>query len=89
MLPTLKPFFTKFAGLMWSENRIFPELCNATILTTKLYIPSTLNTHYLLWHTQLIKILHRGLNHELLFSLLSCWGEKSTLGLFMLRSFKS
>ena len=43
-----------------------------------LYIPSTLNNDYLLWHTQLIVCAVNGLNlnHGLLFSLLSSLGEK-------------
>ena len=42
-----------------------------------MYIPSTLNTDYLLWQTQLIKIINHGLNHGLLFSLFNLFGWKN------------
>ena len=42
----------------------------------KLYIPSTLNTDYLLWHNWL---LNHGLNHGLLFSLFKFFGWKNIL----------
>ena len=44
----------------------------------KLYIPSTVNTDYLLWHTKIVccvcSILNHGLNHGLLFSLFKFFG---------------
>ena len=47
----------------------------------KLYIPSTLNTDYLLWYTQLIvrssKISNHGLNQWLLFSIFKFFGWKN------------
>ena len=57
-----------------SKMSFHSSLYSALRQQSKLYIISTLNTDYLLWHTQLIdcvcsKILNHGLNHGLLFSL--------------------
>ena len=58
----------------------------------KLYIPSTLNTDYPLWLTQLIvcsKVLNHGLNHWLLFSIFNFFLVKNILNWFENSGLKS
>ena len=58
-----------------SPKVLLPTLMTFTY-TPKLYIPSTLNTDYLLWHTQLI-VCSKILNQVFLFSLFKFLGEKT------------
>ena len=46
--------------------------CSKFANGAKLYIPSTLNTDYLLWHTQLIVVCSKILNHGLNPGFSSC-----------------
>ena len=57
---------------------------NILVMVPKLYIPSTLNTDYLLWYVHTIncvcsKILNHCLNHGLVFSLFKFFGWKNIL----------